>query len=203
MSELNFYTGYHATAIENVELILTQGFEFKRNKEHWLGNGVYFFTDLALAYWWKSNPTIKFGSFSQNKVILKALMKVGRDDVCDLRELKDYIFCYDQYNLFAKELEELGEPIQTRKLSVEELRCIFFDWLAERFCLKLCVGCFYKKTPKYLKHDTDRCKTLMPDLKIPYNEIQMCVFDNSIIEDVYLYNYEESEEYAPIYTEHS
>ena len=46
------FDAYHATDQNNAVLIQYEGFKFHHNDEHWLGNGVYFFIDEALAKKW-------------------------------------------------------------------------------------------------------------------------------------------------------
>ena len=41
--------GYHNTERSNVEDILKNGFQPKFNEKHWLGQGIYFFSDVDIA----------------------------------------------------------------------------------------------------------------------------------------------------------
>lgn len=34
--------GYHNTESDNVEDIITNGFKYRKNEKHWLGQGIYF-----------------------------------------------------------------------------------------------------------------------------------------------------------------
>ena len=43
---------YHGTDLKCAESIRTNGFVPRYSSEHWLGNGIYFFEDRALAEWW-------------------------------------------------------------------------------------------------------------------------------------------------------
>ena len=52
--------GYHTTAIENVEDILKKGFHMSpSDRGHWLGRGIYFFSDLYFATEWGIIGVIK------------------------------------------------------------------------------------------------------------------------------------------------
>ena len=60
MKDVNF-NAYHATDQKCLDGILKEGFICKPNKEHWLGNGVYFFIEYELALWWSSTKHKKYG----------------------------------------------------------------------------------------------------------------------------------------------
>lgn len=53
---------YHGTDYNIAKLIITQGFTFNKNPEHWLGNGIYLYQDYSLAKWWTTNPTKNLGT---------------------------------------------------------------------------------------------------------------------------------------------
>ncbi|MBR3809179.1 MAG: hypothetical protein IKK46_02615, partial [Clostridia bacterium] len=55
----------HGTDASVVNDILKNGFIYKPNDEHWLGDGIYFFLDENLAEWWTTNPTKKSGMHIQ------------------------------------------------------------------------------------------------------------------------------------------
>ena len=42
--------GYHNTESDNVEDIITNGFKYRKNEKHWLGQGIYFFDNLDMAF---------------------------------------------------------------------------------------------------------------------------------------------------------
>lgn len=47
--------GYHGTKAKNVNPILKNGFIIAPKKDgdnHWLGHGIYFYSDYELADWW-------------------------------------------------------------------------------------------------------------------------------------------------------
>ena len=50
---------YHGTEFEIAQKICKEEFICKKNLEHWLGNGIYFYLDKPLAKWWTTNPSKK------------------------------------------------------------------------------------------------------------------------------------------------
>lgn len=198
MNELITYTGYHATSSEFVNSIKKYGFKFKYNENHWLGNGVYFFLDPYLAEWWVGNPTKNFGSDLPNDKILQVKITALEDDVCDLRTLKDYLFCNETYKMFCSELEDAGEPILQSEITKTHLRCMYFDWLVENFKIKVCIASFFKVNPEYLEIGQMQQQSLNKSIGIPFYEVQLCVFDKDIIHNVITYDKKEGESYASV-----
>lgn len=198
MNELITYTGYHATSSVFVNSIKKYGFKFKYNEEHWLGNGVYFFLDPYLAEWWGRNPTKKFGSDLPNDKILQVKITALEDDVCDLRILKDYLFCNETYKMFCSELEDAGEPILHSEITKTHLRCMYFDWLVENFKVKVCIASFFKVNPEYLEIGQMQQQSLNKSIGIPFYEVQLCVFDKGVIYNIITYDKKEDESYASV-----
>ena len=67
---------YHGTDYTLGQIICGEEFSIKKNDEHWLGNGIYFYHDLSLAEWWTTQPTSKFGSFINNPAIITCEIEV-------------------------------------------------------------------------------------------------------------------------------
>ena len=89
---------YHGTDLENAKKICKNGFRWKQNDEHWLGNGVYFYLDRDLAEWWTTNPSKIFGTEIKVPCILSAEVSIKDERVLDLRNLQDYRECLLAYN---------------------------------------------------------------------------------------------------------
>jgi len=85
--------GFHGTDLKNLKVIKKDGFESSQGDEHWLGEGIYFFTEgitgdpkidarnWAIAHAWDNN--LKLNKYS-NYVILFALINVNEDLLLDL-----------------------------------------------------------------------------------------------------------------------
>ena len=128
-------TAYHGTDKKYLNNIISKGFEIKNNDKHWLGNGVYFFIDYSLAEWWATNKHKDFGHNITEPTVIEVELTYKQDDIVDLKVLKDYNWIIEQYNDFHKKILEMG----TKKIKIEKLRCVFFDWLKNEFDLKLII----------------------------------------------------------------
>ena len=90
MGIIKTYIAYHATDESNLSIIIENNFEFNPNDEHWLGNGIYFFKDPALAkHWGEQIPTTKYGEINKF-VLIKAKIDVDDDFLCDMKLLDGY-----------------------------------------------------------------------------------------------------------------
>ena len=90
MNEVISETGYHATSVKNANSILNSEFHKSistKEKMHWLGDGVYFFTDIAWATQWNINELKKKKNKSKNInefTIIESLIEANKDYVFDL-----------------------------------------------------------------------------------------------------------------------
>ena len=72
MNEIISETCYHATSVKNANSILNSEFHKSistKKKLHWLGDGVYFFTDIAWAVQWNINE-LKKGENKETMIFL-------------------------------------------------------------------------------------------------------------------------------------
>lgn len=180
MEEMFSIVGYHATDEKFVDNIIKDNFTFKPNNKHWLGNGVYFFTDQALANYWATNPTQSFGTNIVNPAIIKTKLSCPYSQIIDLRKLaefKEHSSAVDEY------IKRIGGIRKEINCSKEVLRCSYFDsikklWEKEGKSLTMIIAHFYKRNPEYMSGDSNRiCVSLI------YSEEQVCVFNNNAITD--------------------
>ncbi len=168
---------YHGTELKNAKKILNGEFKVKKNEEHWLGNGIYFFGDEPLARWWTTNPTPKFGTPQiKTPVVIECQIEIEKQDILDLRCLEDYKFFSETYkNIYLKQMLCNGSD---QPLEIKKLRCAFCDFMQERYQYKMIVGTFYQPKQPYLP---TRYGKYFKKFKLPYIEIQYSIFDNDII----------------------
>lgn len=175
MGTINTYTAYHATDKSNVANILINNFTFKCNETHWLGNGSYFFLDVALARNWAHKPTDKYGDII-NPVIFKVKIKVDNDYTLDMRTLDTYDQVKQYYAKYAEGLLRLNKRITNA--SYKKIRCAFFNWLIEQTGAKCIIAYFCER--QNLSEPINQ-ENEFNKLKIPYIEVQICVIDNRCI----------------------
>lgn len=180
MSATNLFIAYHATDNNNIKSIFDEGFHYNYYKYHWLGNGVYFFIDENLAQKWGKSHLKQYGQI-HNCVILKVTIEVEKDFLCDLRQLDEYCSVKEKFDEYMEMLSSLS--IRFKEDSAEKfyqrLRCAFFDWLKKEMNLKCVISYFSERQrtlPSKIKNEDDFLQ-----FKIPYMEVQLCLYDTSCI----------------------
>ena len=172
---------YHGTDWGAAQKIQAEGFSFRPNKEHWLGNGIYFFLDRSLAKWWTKKPSAKFGTHIAKPVVLRCSIEIDTDDLMDIRDLEDYMdFCKIYKSIyFPQYIEKVKNrhPSDTF-INYKQIRCQYCDFLKIYKGLKAITGNFYLPNQPYLPQNTT---TIIKHFQIAYTEIQLCVFDPSLI----------------------
>lgn len=185
MSEINF-DAFHGTDKTYADSIIQEGFIFKPNDMHWLGNGVYFYLDYSLSKWWTTNPSSNFGSKIKNPAILKCSITVDNDYILDLRRLEDYT---DFVNVYNKDFipKTYDGTINLSSINnpkiMKRIRCSFCDYLHLRYDYKVLIGNFYLPGQPYLSKEH---RTYAKVFDISYIETQVCVFDQQCIKHVEL-----------------
>lgn len=171
---------FHGTDKKYADIIIKSDFKCRRNRKHWLGNGIYFFIDFALAKWWTTNPTRKFGVTVANSAIIKCTIKAKSNEVLDLRKLEDYRRFVDIYRSeFLPFLFEGSiEVMDNRTLDTGILRCTYCDYLNIYHRYKLIIGTFYLPDQPYMPSDYGK---FFEYFSISYIEHQICVFDQTVI----------------------
>ena len=174
------FDAYHATDRKNLNTILNTNFTYRQNNEHWLGNGVYFFLDPALADDWceKQKKSYQYGHI-KNGIIIHVLIHVDGNDLLDLRQL-------DEYNYVRRNFEKFISKLRTMNINIEEMRpkqlvCSFFDMLQASEHIKCFIANFNERSnslPKSLKKQTE---ALWTQFNMPFVETQVCLFDVSCI----------------------
>lgn len=168
--------GYHATDSNNVDDIIKNDFTFRRNKKHWLGNGIYFYLDPSLAKWWATNPSKVFGDPIKNSSIIKCVFKISDERFVNLRKLDHYNFFIKAYNEYLQELTVKGTA---KPNDINVLRCSVCDYIANTYNIQAILGVFNMFKQPYLHPNY---MNTYKELKLLYPETQLCVFDQSIIE---------------------
>ena len=160
---------YHGTDYPAALNIIEEGFKIKYNSKHWLGNGVYFFFDEALARWWTTNPTEKHGVKINNPALIKAQLSINKDKVIDLRNLHDFyklIHLEKEFRSGAKQL--IGDDI----ILQQQYRCAFFDYIFQRYDIEIIIGTFHKMEQSYIDKSM---LDFLGRMDLTYTEVQICI----------------------------
>lgn len=163
---------YHGTDMSVAKDIVNDRFICKSNKEHWLGDGIYFYPDLSLAKWWTSNPTSKFGVAIEKPAIIKCEIEIDEDRILNLSELSGftkYIKLIDDF--FSVALSDRSRP--SERIDYKKWRCAFFNYVFEINEADLIIAPFLVPTQPYFP--ISKNKTLFEHMNIMYTERQICL----------------------------
>lgn len=163
---------YHGTDMSVAKNIVNDRFICKHNKEHWLGDGIYFYPDLSLARWWTSNPTSKFGVTVEEPAIIKCEIEIDEDRILNLSELSGFTKYIGLMNdFFGVALSDRRRP--SEKIDYTKLRCAFFNYVFIRNEVDLIVAPFSTASQPYFP--ISKNKTLFEHMNIMYTEMQICL----------------------------
>ncbi|MFK3811865.1 hypothetical protein [Bacillus halotolerans] len=173
--------GYHGTFQNAVDNILEEGFKPKFRKNHWLGQGTYFYTEKKLAQWFitKNAKTDREKKQVNSSIaIIKATIEEEDAKVLDLDST-------DGVDLFYKCCDEHENTIRKFEFTEDEHinRCIILDLLTQ-----LCDFNVVKKTfearnhkPSYAKVNTGYFDRKVIPLNVHYKETQIRVQNQGCI----------------------
>lgn len=180
-NEPNSVNIFHGTDKKLIESIKSNGFRKNENDEHWLGQGIYFFLTYEEAEEWTRKRT-RFGNKNiKAPAVIQAKVKYDKEIFIDTRNISDYknlLKYYDEFhsNFFS----EGGQCRISCSISKNKLRCIFFDWLQNKYGFKIFIAGFKKETFRKDK----QYKQISESFSIPFIEYQMCVCDEKLITDI-------------------
>ena len=173
---LSYNECYHGTSYENyLSISKTKQFKCKHRKNHWLGQGAYFFLeDIEKAKWFvkvSRSPELK----AKKKCVLQISVNIETDKLLNL----DIESGRKKLSEFAQELEKEGVEIKSREsfISNSELRCYLIDLYGSYFNIQAVKYTFTDDKISYVDFNTnvESCD------KIQNNGIQLNIIDQSII----------------------
>lgn len=173
MAKIKF-KAYHGTDESVAQAIVENGFISRPNREHWLGEGIYFFLDKNLAEWWTTNPTKKSGMHIQTPVVIECTFEIETDKIFDLRNLTDYNNYVTNYNNFFCVWLKNAKGI---RMNTKKLRCGFFNFMWGAYEIDAIIAPFILPDQPYMPQYMDQ--ELANEMHIIYPEIQMCIDPNS------------------------
>jgi len=178
--------GYHGTLQENVEGILSQGFQLSRNPWEWLGDGVYFWQDAPnrareWAEEWAARGThqsVEKTAIIQAKLRLENcidMLDVGWRDA--LEELsKDFLGRIRKTPEFAK---LKNHRIGTRR-GRHELDAAFFNYAVGELANT-------GMRVSSIRAAITEGEPILPDSPLCYkSHVQICILNTSLIEEVHI-----------------
>lgn len=167
------YNLFHGTTRKALnEIFEKKEFTFKKRKNHWIGNGVYFFVDdYNKALWWANEAcrlARKNGVHDSKKaVIFLQGYRVPRSKIIDLDTEQDR----QKINDF---ITSIPFGMKINNTSEEEKRCTLIDLYVKYEDIYATKKTFRKA--ELAKHSK------LTAYKIDNNEVQFCVFKQETID---------------------
>lgn len=173
MNEVHQIKAYHGTDRKYLADIKKNGFQCKKNEQHWLGNGIYFFLDEKLAEEWaKDTPSLFGHAHNPNPVVIVVLLASTDENTIDTMIEEDNIFLEQCYDEFYKEMKQQGEYFDlSSRIGKNKMRCLFFEWIHRVYGIEIFIVGFEK----------ERKRNVSQIFGIPKLEYQVCVYDKKLI----------------------
>lgn len=171
--------GFHGTFKSTAELIIKDGFTFEYRNNHWLGQGIYFYDNYELAYWFisrNSETDPRKSGKGTALVVIKSLISSNTKFLLDLDSI-------DGVNYFYRKVDELKEAFKTVQFGDNEHKnlCFVLDVLAEKFNIQVIIKTFETDNPTYGVANTGLFDKKKFPLNVKYKERQICVRSNPCI----------------------
>lgn len=170
--------GYHGTDSKHVDSILTKGFKASRRNDHWLGQGIYFYTSLELAKWWIKRK--KKGT--SNNAVIEVLLDCGKCNVLDLDTINGLDFFLEEAHNLLHKNSNIGNYQFNNDEEYKNL-CFILDLLKAKFDIEIIICTFLKDSATYTQGNvkTFEKNHFFVPLGLQYKETQICIRSNNCI----------------------
>lgn len=188
--------GYHGTKKRFAESIIKEGFKIaspKENDNHWLGHGIYFYSDYELAEWWGKTKVNKHNEkygYDDVPVVIKG--DIESENIWDLDKpfmLRKFKQC--QMKL-EKEFVDAGIIIDfSKKNTATKIRCFWMDYVKENYNIEVIIYTFTKENPSYIEskyHVRSEDRFSLGTMGLAYHEKQICVTEDRFVVNKYIVN---------------
>lgn len=173
---------FHGSIEQSIDSIIKRkSFHVARRKDHWLGNGVYFFIDdISKAFWWATNARNKENKERQRKklpptseeeAIIFFEIEIERKKLIDLDTEDDR----DKLSKFIKELEGLQVQITVKGSEEHEALCALID-------MYVAYSGNIDAVKYTFKSDTVTYKILDNHYGVGNNGVQLSLFNQSLLD---------------------
>lgn len=167
--------GYHNTESCNVDSIMKNGFTYKENPKHWLGQGIYFFADLDTAM-------LNTNMLNNSKEIKTIAVEIEVDEAqyLDLDRADNLNNFIKYWNNKATEFEQKGVELtienSDQKKAYLKYQCLFLDLYKEERNYKVITKTFPKNNVPY----AEKVKGFNY-IGLPFLETYICVSKDEYI----------------------
>lgn len=180
MNNVSLY-GYHVTDTDNCEDILNNGFIYEHNPKHYLGQGIYFFSELNIAKLNTKNNNINYGK-TTNKSIIKCHIVVPYQNFLNLDDPMHNTAFRKFWNKVFQELKENNIQLlfeEEKDFSRNKnlyYKCYMLDLYVKSHDYKVTIKTIPLDSPSY-----GESISTVKFSGLPYIEKYICVVDDSCI----------------------
>lgn len=180
--KLNEIIGYHGTCSKWYDSIREVGLDPKKVKyrdDHWLGQGVYFFTELDKALWWANDQANKPWNNGTYPIAYRTEILAKEEEILNLDNQNQLDKFFDQILESIDSIEKSGSEKHPVFANQSQYRALYFDYYKEQNNISVIIYTFKKPFAKYAKirtkEEVERLKSLSKILGVEYSETQICV----------------------------
>ena len=187
--------GFHGTESSAKISVAKYGLDPQRTmhrKDHWLGQGVYFFIDEGKAMWWASSVADKKNTYP---IIYRVIISGDESVVLNLDDPFQFAeFLDNSINMVMRKPVEDAENTANVDIILDSkiFRCVLFDCYKDMYHKDIIIGTFEKDCVRYagIIQEEERLKIqkdIVRKLQISFRETQICVSNKSCIKSIILY----------------
>ena len=176
--------GYHGTFKSVVKDIIDKGFEVKLRDDHWLGQGIYLYTDFELSKWWVQTKIDRL-LLNEEAAVMEVLCK-SDIKVLNLDNFEGMNFFYRAFEEVFKELKKLDVTVKLKKSSSSKDKtknlCFALDLIKKEYDIDVVINTFIKGNPSYGEFNTRKFEKEYFPFGLNYKETQICISSNDCID---------------------
>jgi len=176
--------GFHGTGVKNITSIFREGFITKHREDHWLGQGIYFYDNFDLAFWWiKCKLNSPYG---HRCGVIKAVLECDSSEFLNLDSTSgmDY-FVREIDKILTNEVSKTKFKFAIKEEDSIQNLCFALDLLKHLRGIKLISRTFPSKSPEptYASESIPQFekKHFIFPLNFTYVERQMCATSNEVV----------------------
>lgn len=176
--------GYHGTFKSVVKDVIDKGFEVKLRDDHWLGQGIYLYTDFELSKWWVQTKIDRL-LLNEEAAVIEVLCK-SDIKVLNLDNFEGMNFFYRAFEEVFEELKKLDVTVKLKKSSYPKDKtknlCFALDLIKKEYDIDVVINTFIKANPSYGEFNTKKFEKEYFPFGLNYKETQICISNNDCID---------------------
>ena len=181
--------GYHGTHSGHADSIEKNGLDPDKTRirrDHWLGQGVYFYDEFDLAKWWAYDIAGKPYNYGNFPIVYQAQIQAPDEEVLNLDNHEEYDLFMNRVLNMQKEIEK-DEEGRVPIFRPEQQRAVYFDYYREMYHKSVIMFTFSKDCAGYgtfrKAAELSQQRKLAKNLGLAYHEKQICVSKKKYIKN--------------------